>query len=109
MIAGLVAVALSAGAVAMAQTVGGESDIHVTAAQKEKAAGAALDVVDRGHVVSIEHDDEGVAAWKVEVAKPGQQLDSFSNRPAEDRHIVVYLDGEFHWLQAKVLRPGFKH
>ena len=102
----MVAVALSAGAVGMAQAVGGESDTHVTAAQEDRAAQAALDVVHRGRVVSIEHDNAGVAAWKVEVFKHGQQLESFSNRPAHGRGIVVYLDRNFDWLQAKVLRYG---
>jgi hypothetical protein len=106
MVTGLVSVALSAGAVGMAQAVGGESDTDVTAAQEDRAAQAALEVVQRGRVVSIEHDNAGVANWKVEVFKHGQQLESFSNRPAHGRHIVVYLDRNFDWLQAKVERYG---
>ena len=109
MIAGIVAVALSAGAVGIAQAVGGESDTKVTSAQEARAARAALEVVDRGRVVSIAHDSEGVAAWEVRVFKPGQQLDSFSDRPAPGRHVVVYLDRDFDWLQAKVVRHGPEH
>jgi hypothetical protein len=106
MVTGMVAVALSAGAVGMAQAVDGESDSQVTAAQEDRAAQAALDVVHRGRVVSIEHDNEGIANWKVEVFKHGQQVESFSDRPPQGRHVVVYLDRKFDWLQAKVARYG---
>lgn len=104
MVTGMVAVALSAGAVGIAQAVGG--DTHVTAAQEDRAAQAALDVVHRGRVASIAHDNEGVAAWEVKVFKPGQQLDSFTDRPAEGRHVVVYLDRNYNWLEAKVEAYG---
>ena len=86
----------------MAQAVDGNSGTEVTTAQEQRAAQAALDVVNRGRVVDIEHDNEGVAAWKVTVFKPGQRLDSFTDLPASGRHVVVYLDRDFGWLQAKV-------
>jgi hypothetical protein len=102
LISGIVAVALSAGAVGIAQAVGGDEETNVSAAQEDRAARAALKVVEHGKVVSIAHDSAGVAAWEVEVFKPGQALESFSDRTATGRHIVVYLDRDFNWLEATV-------
>jgi hypothetical protein len=101
-ISGLVVFALSACAVGIAQAMDGESDPNVTAAQTDRAERAALNVVKNGQVVSVAHDDAGVAAWAVKVFKPTQSLESFDKGPAVGRHIVVYLDRDFSWLQAQV-------
>ena len=53
-------------------------------------------------MVSVAHDGAGVAAWAVKVFKPTQALESFDKGPAVGRHIVVHLDRDFNWLQAKV-------
>jgi hypothetical protein len=100
-VTGMVAVALSAGAVGIAQAMGGESDAPVADAQKDHAAKAALAVVKRGDVVSIEHDNAGMAAWKVRVFKPMESLDSFSNGARVGHYVAVYLDRDFNWLQAR--------
>jgi len=100
------ALALVASAVGIAQAMGGETDTKVTAAQEEQAARAALAVVDHGKVVSIAHDDAGAAAWEVKVFKAGQPLESFSDQPTRGRHVVVYLDRDFNWLEAMVVGYG---
>ena len=97
--------ALSAGAVGIAQAMGGESDT-AAGAQNDRAARAALEVVKGGQVVSVAHDDAGMAAWAVKVFKPAQPLESFANGPAPGSHVVVYLDRDFNWLQAKVAGHG---
>jgi hypothetical protein len=104
--ASIVAIVISAGAVGIDQAVGGESDRAVSTAQEHRAARAALNVVDRSRLVDIEHDAEGLAAWKVRVLKPGHHLDGFSARPVKDRHIAIYLDRDYQWLHARVERFG---
>jgi hypothetical protein len=94
----MLAVALSAGAVGIAQAVDGESDTKVAGAQTQRAERAALEVTKRGKVVSVAHDNAGMAAWKVRVFKPTQALDGSDKGPI----IAVYLDRDFHWLQARV-------
>jgi hypothetical protein len=101
-IAGMAAVALSVGAVGIAQAMGGESDTEAVDAQSDRAERAALEVVKRGEVVSVAHDNAGLAAWEVRVFKPTQALESFAKRPTTGSHIVVYLDRDYRWLQAKV-------
>ena len=99
----MVVVALSACAVGIAQAMDGESDTNATAAQTDRAERAALDVVKDGQVVSVAHDDAGVAAWAGEGLQARHRpLESFDKGPAVGRHIVVYLDRDFNWLQAKV-------
>ena len=104
--ASIVAIVVSAGAVGIDHAVGDESDPAASTAQEQRAARAALNVVDESRLVDIEHDDEGLAAWKVRVLKPGHQLDGYSARPVKDRYIAIYLDRDYHWLQARVERSG---
>ena len=108
-ITGMTVFALSAGAAGIAQAVDGESDTKSADAQNQRAADAALEVVERGQIVSVAHDYEGVAAWEVRVFKPTQPLESFEKAPAVGRHVVVYLDRDFNWLQAKVDGYGPKN
>jgi hypothetical protein len=67
---GVAVIALGAGGIGVAQAVGGdESDEQATGPQAERAKQAALESVGGGRVVGIEReDDEGDAAWEVEVA-----------------------------------------
>jgi hypothetical protein len=104
--AGMVAIVVSAGAVGIDQAVGDEPDSTVTTAQEHRAARAALNVVNRGRLVDIEHDDEGRAVWKVRVLKPGQRLDGYSARPVKDRQVAIYLDRNYNWVHAQVEHAG---
>jgi hypothetical protein len=101
LIAGIVAVALSAGAVAIAQAVDEESGAKVTSAQREHAERAALEVVKRGHVVSVEHDNAGLAAWKVRIFKPIASLEGNDTTSDEGHYVAVYLDRNYEWLMAR--------
>jgi hypothetical protein len=97
----MLAFALSAGAVGIAQAVDGDSDTVAPDAQTHRAERAALAVVKGGQVVSVAHDNAGMAAWEVRVFKPTEALDSFANGPDVGHYIVVYLDRDFDWLQAR--------
>lgn len=88
-IVAVITVALSAGA--LAQAMSGTSGAIAYEAQSDRAAHAALEVVQRGQVVSIAHDHEGDAFWAVEIFDP-----------AAGRHVVVYLDRDFDRLRTRV-------
>jgi hypothetical protein len=106
-IAGLIAIVLAAGAIAIAQSVGGDSGGGVSDARSDRAERAALQVVEGGRVVSVAHDSQGMAAWTVKVFKPGPVLESFGERTSNSgRHVTVYLDRDYNWLQAKVQGYG---
>ena len=98
-IAGMLAVALSAGAVAIAQAVQ-EPDAKATSAQSERAERAALEVTKGGHVVAVEHDNAGLAAWKVRIFKHIASFEGNDTR-SNGHYIAVYLDRNFEWLQAR--------
>ena len=84
----VITVALSAGA--LAQAMSGASGTTAYEAQSDRAAHAALEVVQHGQVVSITHDHEGAALWAVETYDP-----------AAGRHVVVYLDRDFDRLRTR--------
>ena len=69
-IAGVGAAVLLAGA-AIAYAGGRDAEGHLTGAQADRAAAAALDAVGGGRVNAVERDGEGGhgAVWEVEVAK----------------------------------------
>ncbi|HZO60206.1 MAG TPA: hypothetical protein VFB51_10980 [Solirubrobacterales bacterium] len=103
LIAGILALALGVAAVGVAQTAGaGGSDTTVADAKSNQAANAALQVVEGGRVVSVSRDDEGAATWAVRVFKPAQPLESFGEQRTAGRHVVVYLDRDMNWIEAKV-------
>jgi hypothetical protein len=105
--AALIAIVLAAGAIGAAQTVGGDSGGGASDARAERAERAALQVVEGARVISVAHDNEGLAAWTVKVYKPGQALESFSQRPSHGgRYVTVYLDRDYQWLQAKIQGYG---
>jgi hypothetical protein len=106
-IAGLIAIVLAAGAIAIAQSVGGDSAGGVNDARSDRAERAALQVVEGGQVISVAHDSQGMAAWTVKLFKPGQALESFGERPSRGgRYATVYLDRDYNWLQTKVQGYG---
>ena len=106
-IAGLIAIVVAAGAIAIAPSLGGDSGGVVSDARSDRAERAALQVVEGGRVVSVAHDNQGMAAWTVKVFKPGPALESFGERSSSGgRHVTVYLDRDYNWLQAKVQGYG---
>ena len=62
---------------------------------------AALAVVKRGGVVSIAHDDAGVAAWEVRVFKRDGSARVSSNEWRVRHASPCDLDRDFDWLQAE--------
>ncbi len=68
-IAGAAVIALGAGGVGIAQAVGGDDEEQVTGPQAEQAKQAAVEAVGGGRAVGVERDDEGGAAYEVEVVR----------------------------------------
>jgi hypothetical protein len=63
--------ALGAGGVGIAQATGGDSDENVTGPQADRAKQAAVESVGGGRAIGVERDDDGGAAWEVEVQRAG--------------------------------------
>jgi hypothetical protein len=70
LIAGAAILVLAVGGVGIAQAVGGDSEERVTGPEADRAAKAAVDAIGGGRAVGVERDDDGAAAWEVEVARP---------------------------------------
>jgi uncharacterized membrane protein YkoI len=68
-IVGAAVIALAAGGVGIAQAVGGDDEEQVTGAQAERAKQAAVESVGGGSAVAVERDDDGGAAYEVEVVR----------------------------------------
>jgi hypothetical protein len=70
LIAGAAILVLAVGGVGIAQAVGGDSEERVTGPEADRAAKAAVDAIGGGRAVGVEREDDGAAAWEVEVARP---------------------------------------
>jgi hypothetical protein len=71
---GAVVLALGAGGVGYAQA-GGDDDENVTGPDAERAKVAAIAVAGGGRAVGVEREDEGNAAWEVEVQRAGRTVE----------------------------------
>jgi hypothetical protein len=74
LIGGALVLALSAGGVGYAQA-GGDDDENVTGPDAERAKQAAVAVAGGGRAVGVEREDEGNAAWEVEVQRDGRTVE----------------------------------
>ena len=74
LIGGALVLALSAGGVGYAQA-GGDDDENVTGPEADRAKQAAVSVVGGGRAVGAEREDEGNAAWEVEVLRDGKTVE----------------------------------
>ena len=106
LIIGVVAAALLAGAVTIAQTAGGDSDPDLTGPQQARIEHAALAVVNGTRVLSIERVAEGPVAWKVHVFKRTEPLDTWAGKRTDGVRIMVRLDRHLHWVSAGVAGYG---
>lgn len=95
---GALTVALGAATVGIAQAVGGESDDQAAGPAAERAKQVAGQLVEGGYPVSVERIDQGSAAWKVKVAKPGLSVGTSLNEEEVARHVHVLLDPDFEWV-----------
>jgi hypothetical protein len=68
LIAGAAVLAVGAGGVGLAQAVGGD-DEQATGPDADRAKQAAVKAVGGGRAVGVEREDEGGAAWEVEVQR----------------------------------------
>jgi uncharacterized membrane protein YkoI len=83
LMAGAAALALAAGAVGIAQAVGGDSEEQVSGPAAEWAKQAALKSTGGGRVLEVEREDDGGSGWEVEVAHN------------DGRQVEVHLDSHF--------------
>jgi uncharacterized membrane protein YkoI len=92
-LAGLVALALAAGAVSVANAVGGDDgDEQATGPAADAAKAAALQIVP-GTANAVERDSENGATWEVEVRKPdGSTVDVRLDE--KYKKVVVESDSE---------------
>ena len=74
MITGAAVLAVGAGGVGYAQATGGD-DENVTGPEADRAKQAAVAVAGGGRAVGVEREDEGTAAWEVEVQRDGQTVE----------------------------------
>lgn len=74
LIGGALVLALGAGGVGYAQA-GGDDEETVTGPDADRAKRAAVAVAGGGRAVGVERDDEGNAAWEVEVQRDGRTLE----------------------------------
>ena len=74
LIGGAVVLALGAGGVGYAQA-GGDDDENVTGPDADRAKQAAVAVAGGGRAVGVEREDEGNAAWEVEVQRDGKTVE----------------------------------
>src|SRR5918997_3697929 len=75
MIVGAAVLLVAAGGVGIAQAVGGDSDEQVTGPGADRAKRAAVEAVGGGQVVGVEREDDGGAAWEVEVRKGDREVE----------------------------------
>jgi hypothetical protein len=102
LIIGVVAAALGAAAVGIAQAGGGGSDADVSGAQADRVGRAALEAVHGERVLSVERANEGAVAWKVHVFKSVEPLEPWAEKRTDGRRILVRLDGDLEWVSAGV-------
>jgi hypothetical protein len=74
MIGGALVLAIGAGGVGYAQA-GGDDDENVTGPDADRAKRAAVAVAGGGRAVGVEREDEGNAAWEVEVQRDGKTVE----------------------------------
>lgn len=74
LIGGAVVLALGAGGVGYAQATG-DDDENVTGPAADRAKQAAVAVAGGGRAVGVEREDEGSAAWEVEVQRDGKTVE----------------------------------
>ena len=74
LIGGAVVLAIGAGGVGFAQA-GGDDDENVTGPEADVAKRAAVAAVGGGRAVGVEREDEGGAAWEVEVERDGKTVE----------------------------------
>lgn len=74
LIGGALVLALGAGGVGYAQATG-DDDENATGPAADRAKQAAVAVVGGGRAVGVERDDEGGAAWEVEVQRDGRTVE----------------------------------
>lgn len=91
-IGAVVALALGAGGVGIAQAVGGD-DEQATGPDAERAKAAAVEAVGEGRAVSVEREDEGSSAWEVEVRKADGSVVEL-DLTSDLRRIAVERDDE---------------
>jgi hypothetical protein len=75
LIVGAAVLLVAAGGVGIAQAVGGDSEEQVTGPEADRAKRAAVEAVGGGRVVGVEREDEGAAAWEVEVRKGDREVE----------------------------------
>jgi hypothetical protein len=75
LIAGAAAIFVAAGGVGIAQAVGGDSEEQVSGPQADRAKRAAVEAAGGGRVVGVEREDDGGAAWEVEVQQGGREVE----------------------------------
>jgi hypothetical protein len=75
LIAGATALVLAAGGVGIAQAVGGDSEEQMTGPEAARAKRAAVEAVGGGRAVGVEQEDDGGAAWEVEVQSGGREIE----------------------------------
>jgi hypothetical protein len=81
LIAGVAALGLGAGAVGIAQAVGGDSEEQATGPAADRAKRAAVQSVGGGRAVEVEREDDGGTGWEVEVVRSdGRQVEVHLNR-----------------------------
>jgi hypothetical protein len=93
LIAGAAALVVAVGGVGIAQAVGGDSEEQVTGPEADRAKRAAVEAVGGGHVVGVEREDDGDAAWEVEVRKG-------------DREVEVKLDANLQSVGSEIGDDG---
>jgi hypothetical protein len=74
LIGGAVVLALGAGGVGYAQATG-DDDENATGPEADRAKRAAVAVAGGGRAVGVEREDEGSAAWEVEVQRDGRTVE----------------------------------
>jgi hypothetical protein len=94
LVAGAASLALAAGGVGIAQAVGGDSEEQATGPEAERAKRAAVEAVGGGRAAGVEREDEGGAAWEVEVVRSdGRQVEVKLDRSFERVSVETDDDG----------------
>jgi uncharacterized membrane protein YkoI len=94
LIAAAAAVVLAAGAVGIAQAVGGDSEEQVSGPQADSARQAAVKAVGGGRAAGVERGDDDGAAWEVEVVRP------------DGREVEVALDADLKQVGSETEDDG---
>ena len=84
LVAGGAAVVVAAGAVGIAQAVGGDSEEQAKGPDAQRAKDAAVKAVGGGRAIGVERDDESGGAFEVEVERTdGSKVEVHLNRSFE--------------------------